>query len=108
MANTYTQIHIHVIFAVKNRISLIQKQWCIFLPILRPYGTRDKKSMISTNIASLRDALSDNAAGIIEGRVPDLLVYVWQAALLPGFQYAINKFGARPFFLNKNLISYTS
>ena len=27
MANTYTQIHIHVIFAVQNRISLIQKQW---------------------------------------------------------------------------------
>jgi len=27
MANTYTQIHIHVIFAVKNRIGLIQKEW---------------------------------------------------------------------------------
>ena len=27
MANTYTQIHIHVIFAVKNRLGLIQKEW---------------------------------------------------------------------------------
>ncbi|HOS16198.1 MAG TPA: IS200/IS605 family transposase [Bacteroidales bacterium] len=27
MANTYTQIHIHLIFAVQNRKSLIDKQW---------------------------------------------------------------------------------
>ena len=27
MANTYTQIHIHAVFAVQNRLSLIQKQW---------------------------------------------------------------------------------
>jgi REP element-mobilizing transposase RayT len=27
MANTYTQIHIHAVFAVQNRISLIQKDW---------------------------------------------------------------------------------
>lgn len=27
MSNTYTQIHIHSIFAVQNRISLISKQW---------------------------------------------------------------------------------
>lgn len=27
MANTYTQIHIHAIFAVKSRIGLIQKEW---------------------------------------------------------------------------------
>ena len=27
MANTYTQIHIHAIFAVQNRLSLIQKHW---------------------------------------------------------------------------------
>jgi REP element-mobilizing transposase RayT len=27
MANTYTQIHIHVIFAVRNRIGLIQNDW---------------------------------------------------------------------------------
>ena len=27
MANTYTQIHIHAIFAVQNRISLIQPIW---------------------------------------------------------------------------------
>jgi len=27
MPNTYTQIHIHVVFAVQNRISLIQKEW---------------------------------------------------------------------------------
>lgn len=27
MANTYTQIHIQVVFAVKNRISLIQNVW---------------------------------------------------------------------------------
>ena len=27
MANTYTQIHIHVVFAVQNRLSLIHKQW---------------------------------------------------------------------------------
>jgi REP element-mobilizing transposase RayT len=27
MANTYTQIHIHVIFAVQNRQSLIHKKW---------------------------------------------------------------------------------
>ena len=27
MVNTYTQIHIHTIFAVQNRLSLIQKQW---------------------------------------------------------------------------------
>ena len=27
MANTYTQIHIHAIFAVQNRLSLIQNQW---------------------------------------------------------------------------------
>ena len=27
MANTYTQIHIHAVFAVQNRISLIQKSW---------------------------------------------------------------------------------
>ena len=27
MANTYTQIHIQAIFAVKSRIGLIQKKW---------------------------------------------------------------------------------
>ncbi|MDR1923582.1 MAG: IS200/IS605 family transposase [Planctomycetaceae bacterium] len=27
MANTYTQIHIHAVFAVQNRISLIQRSW---------------------------------------------------------------------------------
>ena len=27
MANTYTQIHVHVVFAVQNRESLINKQW---------------------------------------------------------------------------------
>ena len=27
MANTYTQIHIHAVFAVQNRLSLIQKEW---------------------------------------------------------------------------------
>lgn len=27
MANTYTQIHIHVVFAVQNRASLIGKEW---------------------------------------------------------------------------------
>jgi len=27
MANTYTQIHIHTVFAVQNRLSLIQKEW---------------------------------------------------------------------------------
>ena len=27
MSNTYTQIHIHTVFAVSNRMSLIQKQW---------------------------------------------------------------------------------
>lgn len=27
MPNTYTQIHIHSVFAVQNRISLISKQW---------------------------------------------------------------------------------
>jgi REP element-mobilizing transposase RayT len=27
MANTYTQIHIHAVFAVQNRLSLIQNQW---------------------------------------------------------------------------------
>ena len=27
MANTYTQIHLHLIFAVQNRISLIQDSW---------------------------------------------------------------------------------
>ena len=27
MANTYTQIHIHAIFAVKNRDALIQESW---------------------------------------------------------------------------------
>jgi REP element-mobilizing transposase RayT len=27
MTNTYTQIHIHAVFAVQNRFSLIQNQW---------------------------------------------------------------------------------
>ena len=27
MANTYTQIHIHTVFAVQNRMSLINKLW---------------------------------------------------------------------------------
>ena len=27
MANTYSQIHIHTVFAVQNRQSLIQKEW---------------------------------------------------------------------------------
>ena len=27
MANTYTQIHIHVVFAVQDRVSLIDKAW---------------------------------------------------------------------------------
>ena len=27
MANTYTQIHIHAVFAVQNRLSLISKKW---------------------------------------------------------------------------------
>jgi len=27
MANTFTQIHIHTVFAVQNRVSLIKKDW---------------------------------------------------------------------------------
>ncbi len=27
MANTYTQIHLHLVFAVQNRVSLIRKEW---------------------------------------------------------------------------------
>ena len=27
MANSYTQIHIHAVFAVQNRMSLINKKW---------------------------------------------------------------------------------
>src|SRR5699024_5842704 len=27
MANTYTQIHIHAVFAVRNRLSLINESW---------------------------------------------------------------------------------
>jgi REP element-mobilizing transposase RayT len=27
MANTYTQIHIHAVFVVQNRLSLIKKEW---------------------------------------------------------------------------------
>jgi putative transposase len=27
MSNTYTQIHIHVVFAVKNRVGIIHKDW---------------------------------------------------------------------------------
>ena len=27
MANTFTQIYLHLVFAVKNRISLIQPEW---------------------------------------------------------------------------------
>jgi len=27
MANTYTQLHVHALFAVKSRIGLIQKEW---------------------------------------------------------------------------------
>ena len=27
MANTYTQIHIHAVFSVQNRMSLIRKTW---------------------------------------------------------------------------------
>ena len=27
MANTYTQIHIHAVFAVQNRLSWIHKDW---------------------------------------------------------------------------------
>jgi putative transposase len=27
MANTYTQIHIHCVFAVQNRVSLIRPEW---------------------------------------------------------------------------------
>jgi len=27
MSNTFTQIHIHAVFAVQNRISLIDKSW---------------------------------------------------------------------------------
>jgi len=27
MANTYTQIYIHYVFAVQNRLSLIQSKW---------------------------------------------------------------------------------
>ena len=31
MANTYTQIYLHIVFAVQNRISLIQTEWKIEL-----------------------------------------------------------------------------
>ncbi len=27
MANTYTQLHVHIVFAVQNRLSLIQNDW---------------------------------------------------------------------------------
>jgi REP element-mobilizing transposase RayT len=27
MANTYTQVHLHIVFAVQNRLSLINKSW---------------------------------------------------------------------------------
>ena len=31
MANTYTQIHIHAVFAVRNRECLIKKEWKVEL-----------------------------------------------------------------------------
>ena len=31
MANTYTQIHLQIVFAVQNRISLVQPSWEIEL-----------------------------------------------------------------------------
>lgn len=27
MANTYTQLHVQIVFAVQNRLSLIKSQW---------------------------------------------------------------------------------
>ena len=43
MANTYTQIHIHVVFAVQNRVSLIQRTWQTqlynyIITIIQKYG----------------------------------------------------------------------
>jgi REP element-mobilizing transposase RayT len=43
MANTYTQIHIHVVFAVQNRMSLINKSWQerlykYIIAIIQKYG----------------------------------------------------------------------
>ena len=43
MANTYTQIHIHAVFSVQNRISLIPKNWQgrlyqYIIAIIRNYG----------------------------------------------------------------------
>ena len=43
MANTYTQIHIHAVFAVQNRQSLILKEWeeqlyMVISTILQGYG----------------------------------------------------------------------
>jgi len=43
MANTFTQIHIHAVFAVQNRTSLIQKSWeeqlyKYIITIIQKYG----------------------------------------------------------------------
>ena len=43
MANTFTQIHIHTVFAVQNRMSLIQKSWQkqlykYIITIIQKYG----------------------------------------------------------------------
>ena len=43
MANTFTQIHIHAVFAVQNRISLINKSWQerlykYIIPIIQKHG----------------------------------------------------------------------
>ncbi len=47
MANTYTQIHIQAIFAVKKRTGLIQKEW---KDELYKYITGIKKSLLEKSL----------------------------------------------------------
>ena len=50
MANTYTQIHIHAVFAVQNRLSLIQKQW----QILNFFIKRDTNALAESFNATIK------------------------------------------------------
>jgi len=43
MANTFTQIHIHAVFTVQNRVSLLKKEWQdrlyqYIIAIIQSYG----------------------------------------------------------------------
>ena len=72
MANTFTQLHIQLVFAVKNRASLIQKEW---KPELEKYitGIVEKQNHKLLAIGSMSDHIHIFIGYNVNQLIPDLV-----------------------------------